>query len=105
MRKMKKFKRFLLLTVSLIIVVSCQSTIRFSTDETRQVIENAPPPTGKVITGKASYYAEDFHGRTTSNGETYDMYAMTAAHKTLPFNTLVKVTNLNNSKTVIVRIN
>ncbi len=55
--------------------------------------------------GKASWYGEDFHGRKTSNGEIYDMYAMTAAHKTLPFNTYVRVYNHDNAKTTEVRIN
>ncbi|QCT94768.1 septal ring lytic transglycosylase RlpA family protein [Caminibacter mediatlanticus TB-2] len=55
--------------------------------------------------GIASWYGPDFHGRYTSNGEIYNMYAYTAAHKTLPMNTIVKVTNLNNNKSVIVRIN
>ena len=56
-------------------------------------------------TAVASYYADKFHGRKTSNGEIFNMYALTAAHKTLPFNTKVKVTNLTNGKSVIVRIN
>ncbi|MBI2994170.1 MAG: septal ring lytic transglycosylase RlpA family protein [Gammaproteobacteria bacterium] len=55
--------------------------------------------------GIASWYGEKFHGRRTSNGETYDMYAMTAAHKTLPLPTYVEVTNLKNGKKVIVRVN
>lgn len=55
--------------------------------------------------GIASWYGKQFHGRKTSNGEIYDMYAMTAAHKTLPIPCYVKVTNMNNNKRVIVRIN
>lgn len=55
--------------------------------------------------GKASWYGKKFHGRRTSNGEIYDMYAMTAAHKTLPMGTYVRVFNLDNRKTVDVRIN
>ncbi len=55
--------------------------------------------------GFASYYADDFHGKRTSNGEVYDMHKLTAAHPYLPFNTWVKVTNVANSKTVTVRIN
>lgn len=55
--------------------------------------------------GTASYYADEFHGRKTSNGETFDMNALTAAHKSLPFQTKVKVTNLDNGKSVVVRIN
>jgi rare lipoprotein A len=55
--------------------------------------------------GVASWYGHPFHGRTTANGETYDMGKLTAAHKKLPFNTKVRVTNLSNGKSVIVRIN
>lgn len=54
---------------------------------------------------EASYYADKFHGRQTASGETFNMNALTAAHKTLPFNTMVKVTNLANGKSVTVRIN
>lgn len=53
----------------------------------------------------ASYYADKFHGKKTSSGETFNMYAFTAAHKDLPFNTIVKLTNLANGKSVNVRIN
>jgi len=55
--------------------------------------------------GKASYYANKYHGRTTANGETFEQDAATAAHLDLPFGTKVKVTNLANNKSVIVRIN
>lgn len=56
-------------------------------------------------TGVASWYGPNFHGKTTANGETYDMYAMTAAHPTLPLPSLVKVQNLENGKEVVVRLN
>jgi len=62
-------------------------------------------PIGWTQRGVASWYGPNFHGRLTSNGERYNMYALTAAHKTLPMNTIVKVTNLNNGKSVVVRIN
>ena len=55
--------------------------------------------------GVASYYGPGFHGRRTANGERFDMHAMTAAHRTLPFGTLIKVTNLSNGKSTIVRVN
>jgi rare lipoprotein A len=58
-----------------------------------------------VQTGMASWYGSDFHGKTTSNREVYNMYDLTAAHRTLPFETLVIVTNLKNGKSVTVRIN
>ena len=54
--------------------------------------------------GKASWYGAPFHGRRASNGEIYDMYKLTAAHRTLPFDTLVRVINLNNGKSTVVRI-
>jgi len=60
---------------------------------------------GYQATGIASWYGSKFHGHLTSNGETYDMYSMSAAHKTLPLPSYVKVTNLDNSKQVIVRVN
>lgn len=53
----------------------------------------------------ASYYADKHHGRLTANGETFDMYALTAAHRTLPFGTKLKVTSLANNRSVLVRIN
>lgn len=55
--------------------------------------------------GIASWYGKDFHGKQTANGERYDMYGMTAAHKLLPFGTMVRVTNKNNGKSIVVRIN
>jgi rare lipoprotein A len=55
--------------------------------------------------GLASWYGKKYHGRKTSNGETYNMYAMTAAHKTLPFNTLIRVVNTENGRETLVRIN
>lgn len=60
---------------------------------------------GFVQKGLASWYGRKFHGRKTSNGETYDMYAMTAAHKTLPLGTSVRVYNLANGRQTVVRIN
>ena len=54
---------------------------------------------------QASFYAEKYHGRKTANGEIFNMYAMTCAHKTLPFGTVLRVTNLKNNKTVDVRVN
>jgi rare lipoprotein A len=55
--------------------------------------------------GIASWYGRDFHGKRTSGGETYDMHDMTAAHKTLPIPTWVEVTNLENGKSVVVKVN
>jgi rare lipoprotein A len=60
---------------------------------------------GYAERGIASWYGPGFHAATTSNGERYDMYAMTAAHKTLPLPTYVQVTNLRNGRSVVVRVN
>jgi rare lipoprotein A len=67
-----------------------------------------PNPGGKILLtleGVASYYADEFHGRQTSNGEVYDMNDLTAAHRTFPFGTKVRVTNVENGKIVFVRVN
>ena len=63
------------------------------------------PPPEVTQTGVASWYGPNFHGKTTSNKEIYDMHDLTAAHKSLPFGTYVVVTNLNNGRSVTVRIN
>jgi len=60
---------------------------------------------GFVQTGIASWYGKDFHGKKTSNGEKYDMNAMTAAHKTLPLGVFVKIRNTDNGHEAIVRVN
>jgi rare lipoprotein A len=60
---------------------------------------------GYAEQGIASWYGREFHGRPTSSGETYDMYALTAAHKTLPLPTTARVTNLATGKSIVVRIN
>ena len=57
-----------------------------------------------MLRGIATWYGTVFNGRKTANGETYDMYAMTACHPTLPFGSLVRVVNLNNKRSVVVRI-
>ena len=66
---------------------------------------DASPVATSIGGGVASYYGRRFHGRPTASGEKFDMNAMTAAHRTLPFGSLVEVTNPRNGKTVTVRIN
>jgi rare lipoprotein A len=69
-------------------------------------VERQPAVPGVYVEeGVASWYGAPFHGRRTSNGETYDMHEMTAAHRTLPFGSIVRVTNLRNGKQTEVRIN
>ena len=64
-----------------------------------------PDSEGFTQSGKASWYGKKFHGRRTSSGEIFDMYSESAAHKTLPLGTYVKVLNLSNNRVIIVRIN
>ncbi len=64
-----------------------------------------PSAEGYVEEGVASWYGKDFHGLPTACGETYDMYGLTAAHKTLPLGTYVKVTNRSNGRSVVLRVN
>lgn len=78
---------------------SCESASRYAVQDTN--FKNSE----MVQIGVASFYGDEFHGRPTSSGEIYDMSSLTAAHPTLPLGTLVKVTNLANNKSVIVRIN
>ena len=76
---------------------------RFTSREDNPI--QASEPGTHQLAGIASYYSDEFHGRKTSNGETFDMHELTAAHRTLPFNTKVRVTNLENNKSIVVRIN
>jgi len=64
-----------------------------------------PAQRGRVLRGRATYYADRFAGRPTASGEPYDPSALTAAHRTLPFGTTVEVTNLQNQRRVVVRVN
>ena len=105
-----------------LILTGCASSPRFatkslptaprpeSTDEKPKSDDPKPsrPTSGKVLLtleGIASYYADDYNGKQTSNGQTFDMNALTAAHRTFPFGTIVRVTNLENKKSVVVRVN
>ena len=67
--------------------------------------EVMPTSLGYLEIGIASWYGKKFHGRLTSNGETYDMYSLSAAHKALPLPSMVRVTNLDNGKKTILRVN
>ena len=65
----------------------------------------AGPASQATLDGVASYYGKEHHGKKTANGEIFDMYKLTAAHRSLPFGTQVRVTNLSNQRSVTVRIN
>lgn len=128
---MKSLLKYAIIAFAGIWLVSCSSPIRLSNyPDSSQDFKSSPntsaasqratmrpytingktyyPTTvsvGDTASGIASWYGPDFHGKKTSNGETYNMNAMTAAHKTLPMNTMVRVTNLGNGAQTTVRIN
>jgi rare lipoprotein A len=90
--------------------VTPSSTKRDASSDATKPAESKIPrnPSGKILLtleGVASYYADEFHGKQTSNGEIYDMNGLTAAHRTFPFGTKVRITNLENGKSVVVRVN
>ncbi len=108
--------KFLFTTFICLIINVCSPAPRYTSDEAKSPIKsNIKTPSlsvknknikhRRVMKGVSSFYAEDFHGKLTANGEVYDMYGLTAAHKTLPLNTIVRVTNLLNNKSLILRIN
>ncbi len=119
-------KNKLIILTLILTISSCTSFVRFTSEdliksepetvamsETKATSEldydleelNEDDFTGEVFTGVASYYADKFHGRQTASGEIFDQEDFTAAHRTLPFGTKVLVINLENNKSVIVRIN
>jgi rare lipoprotein A len=77
---------------------------RFGAAAKRRRDASIPVPAGYTEQGEASWYGVPFHGRQASNGEIYDMNKLTAAHRTLPFETMVRVTNERNGKSTVVRI-
>jgi rare lipoprotein A (peptidoglycan hydrolase) len=103
----KKMMLFRLIGLSILIILSLISCAGSSKSVASESIIKQKEPTaiGDVQYGISSYYAEKFHGRRTANGEIYDMYGVSGAHQTLPLNTIVKVTNLENNKDLIVRVN
>jgi len=126
--KYKKHRRdnnlnFLLLILLLVIVIifsSCTPAVRFSTNITTRTTSTKDQDniyedknnnqainsnTGLTFRGIASYYGDKFEGRTTASGEIFRQNVLTAAHKSLPFGTRVKVTRVDNGKSIIVKIN
>ena len=93
------------LLLALIIGVTACTPPPKTTTAAAPVRHVAPPPPAVTIVGHASWYGAFHHGRRTASGERFDMHARTAAHRTLPLGTRLRVTNLANGKSVDVRIN
>jgi rare lipoprotein A len=99
-----RYNKTCVILIVLIFLSACSTAPRY-TSEVKPKRETPSERRKKVMYGVASYYGKDFHGKLTANGETFDMYGVSAAHKTLPFNTVIRVTNLENNRSLIVRIN
>lgn len=93
--------RRLVLVVAVALACGCLSSLPVY----RGPGSSVTSPVGLQQRGVASYYGEAFQGRMTANGEVFDMNALTCAHRTLPFGTIVEVTNLDNGNRVTVRVN
>ncbi|MBN2468860.1 MAG: septal ring lytic transglycosylase RlpA family protein [Deltaproteobacteria bacterium] len=112
-----RLRGYILLASAIVLAAGAVGCARTPVTPPRE--DNMPPPytvggkvyyplsdaKGYVERGIASWYGEDFHGKKTSNGEVYDMYAKTAAHRILPFGTRVEVANLTDGKKTVLRIN
>ena len=103
--------RLFLLTF-IFFIYGCTASPRYTSGTTskknktvKKFIKKSKDNKKTIYNGISSYYGPNFHGKLTANGEVYDMYGVTAAHKTLPFNTVARVTNLDNNKSLILRIN
>lgn len=107
----RKFKKYNILNIwflvgaAIVLFAGCAGTPRYARSLDQD--SNAQIRSTGLFhqTGMASYYASKFNGRKTASGERYDMHDLTAAHPTLPFTTRVRVTNLSNNQSVVVRIN
>jgi rare lipoprotein A len=95
----------------LIIFSACSSAKRFTNDDNSSQANiryrnfTKESKSLEITIGTASYYGKEFHGKKTSSGEEYNMYELTAAHKTYPLGSEIRLTNIENNKSVVVRIN
>ncbi len=108
----KEYWNLLLIFILSLLIVSCASAPRFTKERYAEPKVNSSKPVSNSPNGKAtsykgiaSYYGNDFHGKKTANGEMFDMHGLTAAHRSFPFGTKVRVTNTDNGKSCIVRVN
>ena len=96
--------------ILLLLFVACTVSPRYNATSNNAILssnenKNKKISSKKTMRGISSWYGPNFHGKLTANGEIYDMYGTTAAHKTLPLNSIVRVTNLENNKSLILKIN
>jgi rare lipoprotein A (peptidoglycan hydrolase) len=114
-RNPRRFGIYLiLLSIASLLLMGCSASQRFGKEDkgsdsryekNKSIDTETNGEALETLKGIASYYADEYNGKQTSNGEIFNMYDLTAAHKTYPFNTIVRVTNLSNGKSVKIRIN
>ena len=106
----------ILISLLILMLYSCTASPRYNSSTDNKVTNNNTKKSSKTnkstvnrnkkeYKGISSWYGKDFHGNLTANGEVYDMYGISAAHKEFPLNTWARVTNLDNDKSIILRIN
>jgi rare lipoprotein A len=115
-----KSRTFLILVIQCLLLAGCAVTVTPPTADGKKapvkpgpgqyevfgkIYDLMPSSLGYLEIGIASWYGKKFHGRLTAMGEVYDMYGITAAHKALPLPTMVRVTNLDNGRDVVLRVN
>ena len=100
-RFFRLFNICFLIILSLIGCASSNKTVKIE----HVISQKEPSAVGDIQYGISSYYADKFHGKRTANGEIYDMYGISGAHQTLPLNSIVKITNLENNKILVIKIN
>jgi len=92
----------------LLVLTGCtgsKSTTKIELEKSTEPTNVEPKQVGDIQYGISSYYADRFHGKRTANGDIFDMYGISGAHQTLPLNSIVKVTNLENNKELIIKVN
>jgi len=96
-------KIFLIYFFVAFISISCSSTVKYAAN--KAIRHKQVSNTEGEMVGYASYYGSKFHGKKTANGEIFDMYGKTAAHRSIEFGTMIEVTNIENNKSVVVKVN
>jgi rare lipoprotein A len=97
----------LLLLIFIFFIKGCSADVRFKNERYTSIVDSSNKfHNGQKLKGVSSYYGKKFHGRLTASGEVFDMHGYTAAHKELPFGTILNVKNLDNpQKSIQVRVN
>jgi rare lipoprotein A len=98
-------QKFSLIIVLFLMILNACGSKQTAQSSRRHLTQDGFIKTGQVLEGQASWYGGFFHGRRTANGEVFNKHELTAAHKSLPFGTILQVTNPETEKTIRVRIN